>query len=823
LPELVERLTLAGLEVGGVQPFGLPLPDDLALKPAEEQPVWSREHVLTAEVVRVDKHPQADKLKLVTLNYGQAEPKVVVTGAPNIAIGDHGQKVIVGLTGTVYRDGHSNPPKLSTLKPTQLRGVPSDAMVMSNFELGIADDHDGIIILEADAPVGVPLADYMGDVVLEVDVLPNMARCLAMLGVAREVAALTGQRIRMPKCDYPQGSESIMGQVAVTIADASLCPRYRAMLIRDVRVGPSPGWLQRRLLYTGMRPISNLVDVTNFVMLEFGQPLHAFDFDVLRQRAGGQAPTITIRSARAGETLKTLDGQDRKLTPEQLIIADTAGPIALAGVMGGAETEVTEQTKNVLLEAATFDPVSIRRTARMFDLHSEASARFSKGIHPAVVAPAAERACFLLQQLAGGQVLTGAVEAYPARLPEQVIDLPLAQIRRLLGVEIPADEAEQVLSSLEFAVERRGEVLRVTVPPFRVDIQAGAADLIEELARVRGYNRLPTTMLADPLPNATAASDLPTEERLRDRLAAAGLQEVITYSLINPERETVVTGTATDESSYVKLLNPVSSDLSVLRRTLLPGLLTVAEQNLKHAATVTLFELGRVYLARPEERLPEEPRRLGVVMIGRRALPSWDDVPGQPAAMLDFFDLKGTLETLLKDLHVPMPTARPVQPPHLHPGKAAEWLLGECVLGSFGQLHPKTAKAFGLAGREVYVAELDAEALLAAVPARYDTVPPPRFPAVLQDVAAIVPESVPADRVAAEIHAAGGKLLREARLFDVYRGPSIPAGTKSLAYALTYQSAERTLTDKEVEKAHAGIQDRLRKNLAALIRGEDVK
>jgi phenylalanyl-tRNA synthetase beta chain len=819
VPELVERLSLAGLEVAGVRPYGLPMPDGLPFKPAEESPVWSREHVIVARVKSVEKHPNADKLKLVHLDYGKPEPKVVVTGAPNVNIGDSGQNVIVGLTGCTYRDGHVDPPKLSVLKPTKLRGVPSDAMVMSAFELGIHEDHDGIIILEADAPVGTPLADFMGDLVIEVDVLPNMARCLALLGVAREVAALTGGRVRVPAVAIKPTAEKADALVTVATADAALCPRYRALVIRGVTAGPSPGWMQRRLLYAGMRPINNLVDITNYVMLEYGQPLHAFDYDALVRRAGGKTPAITVRPAKAGEVLRTLDGQDRKLSPENLVIADAAGPIALAGVMGGAETEVTPQTTTVLLESASFDPVSIRKTARAFDLHSEASARFSKGVHPGIVPATADRAAFLMQEHASGKVSDGFAEAYPAPAAPQVVELPLAEVKRLLGVEVLAEEAERVLKSLEFGVERASGTLRVTVPPFRLDIQAGAADLVEELARVRGYDRLPTTMLSDPLPAPRADMRLAAEDRTRDLLAAAGLQEVVTYALTTPEREAAfVEGTP----AYVTLLNPISSDRSAMRRTLLPGVLEAAAANLEHAGTVRLFEAGSVFVPRDGEKLPDEPRRLAVVLSGRRDEPTWADAGKPEPAALDFFDLKGVVESLLADLHVADVSFRPAKTAYLHPGQAAELLAGGASAGVFGQLHPKLARATKkFAGRAVLVADLDLSAILTAVPARYAAVAPPRYPAALRDVAVIVPEATPADRLLAELRAAGGALLREARLFDVYRGSSIPEGTKSLAYALAYQADDRTLTDKEVDKAHAGIVERLKKSLGAQIRGEE--
>ncbi len=415
--ELVERLTLAGLEVSGVRPIGVPPPQGLRVKSAEAGPVWERDKIVIAEVQSVGPHPDADRLKLPVVTYGEGRSKTLVTGAPNIKVGDTGLKIILALSGSVLFDGHATPKQLKELKPTKIRGVPSDAMVCSAYELGISDEHEGIILLEDDAPVGMPLVDFMGDIVLELEVTPNLARCLSLLGVAREVAALTGQSPRLPPHPVKAEGPAIEGQVRVSIEDPQLSARYAAMLLTDVHIAPSPGWMQRRLTYAGMRPISNIVDITNYVLLEWGQPLHAFDFDKLVPRAGGKAPHIIVRPARSGEALATLDEGKKaaplKLTTDMLVIADEAGPIALAGIKGGADTMVTDATRNVLLESANFDFISIRRTMKALNLPSEASVRFSKGIHPETVRPAAERAAELMRQHAGATVCRGIVDVYP--------------------------------------------------------------------------------------------------------------------------------------------------------------------------------------------------------------------------------------------------------------------------------------------------------------------------------------------------------------------------------------------------------------------------
>ena len=818
---LVERLTIAGLEASGVTVFGLPIPAGIRVKPEDMGLVWERDKVVVARVLEITKHPEADKLKLVKLEYGAAEPKTVVTGAANIAPGQSGMKVVLGLRGTRYfytdKEGEKT---VFTLEPKALRGIMNDAMCMSNFELGISEEHEGIIILdEADSAPGTPLQDLLGEIVVELDILPNMARCLSLIGIAREVAALTGATpsITVPKVETI--AEKIDGKVAVVIDDPRLCPRYTATIIRDVSIRPAPRWMQSRLQYAGMRPINNIVDITNYVMLEQGQPLHAFDYDVLLRRATGNVPTIFIRRAKTGEKLKTLDGQVRELSPENLVIADTAGAIALAGVMGGLETEVTEQTRTILLESAAFDPVSVRKTARQFNLFSEASTRFSRGVHPDLARPAAVRAAELFHRHAGGEVLTGIIDNYPAPPAPQLIELHRAEIARLLGFDIPPAEVERILTALQFQVKPETFGWMVTVPRTRLDIQAGSADLIEELARVYGYDKLPERLLPLELPEPKGNPALELEDRVRDLLADQGLQEAITYSLTRPQAEAELGAGAAE---YLTLMNPISPERSVMRRTLIPGLLAIGQKNLEVADSVALYELGFIYLPKSGAKLPDEPRRLAVMLCGRRTGGAWDDLQGVKPAQADFFDLKRIIEALVTDLHladVSFAAAKSV--PWLHPGRAAELLLHGRAVGVLGELHPKVAAAFGLGDRAVQVAELDLEAILAAIPERYPYRPFSPFPPAKRDVAVIVPADTPAECVLNEIRAAGGELLTGAELFDLYTGERIPAGTKSLAFALTYQAPDRTLSDKEITKAHEKVEGRLRHVLKAQIRGKD--
>ncbi len=813
VPQLMERLTLAGLEVVGVRLVGLPAPEGLHAKSEDAGPVWDRDKIFVGQVLEVRKHPDADRLTLATVDYGAKVPKDVVTGAPNLKVGDRGQKVIVALSGSVLFDGHAEGRVLKQLKPTKIRGVPSDAMVCSAKELGLSDEHEGIIVLEDDAPVGMSLADFMGDVVLEIDVLPNMARCLSMIGIAREVAALTGQTLRPPPHVMRAGGGPIAGRVQVEIEDSRLCARYAAALIETVQLRPAPGWMQRRLTLAGMRPLGNIVDITNYVMLEWGQPLHAFDHDKLVERAGGQAPTIIVRPARPSEVMTTLDGVKRNLTPDNLLITDTAGPIALAGVMGGADTEVTAQTKNILLESANFNFINIRRTARAMDLPSEASYRFSRGVHPEIVRPAAERAAELMRQHANGVIAQGLVDQYPAPIPPQTVDLSSKEVRRILGVDLPIAEAARILRALEFQVEERGDTLQATTPPHRLDIQEGPADLIEELVRIHGYDRLPATLLRDQLPQQHTNRALVLEERVKDILVNAGLQEVMTYSLTTPEREAQL---LTNGTEYIRLANPISSERVVLRHRVPAGVLEVAAANLRQFDQVKLFEIGYVYLPRAGQQLPDESQRLALVLTGPRSSEFWAEP--RDAGLMDFFDLKGVIEKLFRELHVKEVEYRPAGAGHFHPGQTAEIVLDKQALGMFGQLHPTVAESYGLGRRAVFVGELDLERILSATPERYAFTPIPEFPPVRQDIAIVVDETVPAAKVADEIEAGGSQLLRKVQLFDVYRGANIPSGKKSLAYALTYQADDRTLTDKEVAKVHGRIVARLERVLGAQLR-----
>lgn len=809
--ELAERLTLAGLEVEAIEHIGAS---------------WDREKIVVGQILRVEPHPDADRLALVTVDYGGAEPLTVVTGAPNVKQYEGKPlpgplKVAFALVGAELIDGHADDGRTFRLKPARIRGVRSEGMICSEKELGLSNEHEGILYLPADAPVGMPLADYLGDTVLTFDIKGGFAYLYSMVGIAREVAALTGQRARLDVLTLldrqPVKLCPDTPWLDLEIADPDLCGRYSAAMIRGVRIGPSPAWMQRRLQRAGMRPINNVVDITNYVMLELGQPLHAFDYAKLRPRPGGDRPAIIVRRARPGERMTTLDGVERALDPEMLLITDGGGPVAIAGVMGGLESEVTEQTVDVLLESANFDFINNRRTARSLQLLSEASLRFGRRVDPELTVKALARACQLMEELAGGRAEPLYADRYPGRREPTVIHLRLSDVPRILGADVPPAEVERILNALEFQTASAGDgVLRVTVPSYRLDVTQ-PVDLIEEVGRIWGYDRLPSTLIRDELPPQRDNLPLQLEEQVRDILVGAGLQEVITYSLTTPAAEArLYPGQPIDESAYLALANPMTSERTHLRRTLSANLLDVLRSHLRLVERVAVFEIGRVYLKVAGKELPDEEPRLGIAMTGPRGLGGWGDRRAEP---LDFFDLKGVVETLLARLGIEKAIYRPVEHPTFQRGRAAEIMLtaegqaGEVPLGILGEVDPAVREAFDLPTQRVALAELHLRPLIERFGRARRLQPISPFPAVKEDLAVVVDEAVPAERVEAVIRDAGGRLLQEVRLFDVYTGAPIPAGRKSLAYALTYQASDRTLTDEEV----AQVRERIIRHLEQIV------
>lgn len=799
--ELAHQITLAGLEVAEIQQIG------------QE---WDPELVVVGEVCAVRPHPNADRLTLVEVDYGGGAPLAVICGATNIRVGDQGQKVAFARAGARLWDPYSEEPRLTTLKATKIRGVRSAGMVCSEKELGLSEEHEGVILLPDGAPVGTPLVDYLGDIVLDLDLTPNLGRCLSIVGVAREVAALLGKELRVPEPALGEQGPSIEGQVTVEILDPDLGPRYSAALVRDVKMGPSPLWMQLRLLRAGMRPINIVVDVTNYVMLETGQPLHAFDWEVLRPVAEGSAPGIIVRRAHAGERMSTLDGEQRLLDPDFLLICDGEGPVAIGGVMGGLESEVTENTRHVLLEAAHFDPISTRRTSQMLHLSTEASVRFERGVDPEGTIWALRRASELLERWAGGVAAEGIVDAYPQPWQAREIQLPASEALRILGIELTAEEMAEMLRPLGFACTVQGRMVHVKVPSFRLDVLI-AADLLEEVARMYGYDRIPSTLMQDVLPPQRGNPLLELQERVRDVLAGTGLDEVITYSLTNLGSVARLTPGAAevDGSGYLRLANPLTLEREYLRQTLMNHLLETLALNVRYQDRVAIFEVGRVYLPREGQELPEEPVMLGLCLCGLRAEPSWlQQEPGE----MDFFDLKGIVETTLDRLGIENIRFEPSEHPTLHPGRQAALWMGEEQVGTLGEVHPQVREQFELPERTVGLAELRLEPFVGRT-AGHTYVPISRFPAVIQDIAVVVDRDTPAVRVAEVIRQAGGDLLKEVALFDVYRGSPLPAGKVSLAYRLTFQAMDRVLVEESVNRLREKrIVPALERELGATIR-----
>lgn len=832
--ELARRLTLAGLEVEEIRYVGLPLPGEKSNETSgqghPETKIsgfsWDRDKIVVGAIYEVMPHPNADRLVLCRLDDGERE-HTVLTGAPNLfPYKGKGElpkplKVAYAREGARIIDAYTPGNNVTVLKRKKIRGVESYSMACSERELGISDEHEGIIILDDDAPTGMPLVDYMGDVVLDIAITPNIARAASILGVAREVAAITGQAYHPPSLDVLCEGAPIEGKAAIEITEPELNPRFVLGLIEEIQIKPSPYRVQLRLKLAGMRPIDCVVDATNYTMLELGEPLHAFDYDVLVKRAGGRAPTIITRRAKQGEKLITLDDVERTLDDFTVLVCDTAGPLSIAGVMGGAESEVTENTRHVLLEGAAWNFINIRRTVQAQKLPSEAAYRFERGVHPSLASQGVLRCLELMRQWSGGKVAKGLVDNYPLPPQEPKVTLTTQQVRQWLGVSLSGEEVEGLLRRLEFDVERMDDVLTVSPPPYRLDINdgiVGIADVMEEIARIYGYDNLPETRIADTLPPQKGNPALEVEERIRDILAGLGLQEVITHRLTSPEREArrFPADVDVEPPVYFQLANPISSDRVVLRQSMIPGLLEVVENNSRVRSRIAVFEIGPVFLRREGQDLPEEKQTLVLAMSGERSVPFWG---GAQRGLMNFYDLKGVLDELAERLHLGGFRYQSANRPEFHPGKCAEILLNDKVLGVIGEVHPLVHERYDFTDALVVVAELDLAMLIDAVPSRFTVAAIPSQPPVLEDLAIVVDEAVPAERVVEVISKAGGRILTHVQLFDVYRGEQIGAGKKSLAYSLTYQSPERTLTDKEVAKVRQKIIRRLEDELGAQLRG----
>jgi phenylalanyl-tRNA synthetase beta chain len=619
------------------------------------------------------------------------------------------------------------------------------------------------------------------------------------------------------KADGP----SIKGKVKIEINEPELNPRFVLGLIMNIEIKPSPIWVQRRLRLAGMRPINNIVDATNYAMLEIGEPLHAFDYDVLVQRASGKTPTIITRTAKKNEKLTTLDDVDRKLDPFTVLVCDTAGSLSIGGVMGGAESEVTEKTRNVLLEGAAWNFINIRKTLKAQNFSSEAAYRFSRGVHPEMAPRGVSRGLELMRQWSGGVVNEGLVDKYPLPPKPSVVEIAPADVKRWLGVSLTRTQIATLLKRAEFAVKTKGKKLVVTSPDHRLDIGEGVigkADLMEEVARLYGYEKIKATRMRDEIPPQRNNQTLELEERIRDILSRMGLQEIITYRMTTGEQEArrLPTGTPPDDKPYIRLLNPISQDRVAMRKSLLASVLEIAEGNSNLRERIALYEIGPIFHASEAGPLPDELQRLVIVLAGPRGVANWDQPDTAP---FDFYDVKGIVNELLNDLGLWQLDYQVGQHPSFHPGKCAKVMLSDHQIAVFGELHPQVHAQYDFGMYPVMAATINMDLLYTLVPERFDSEPVPMYPPVLEDLAFIVDESVPANQVERLVRETGGKLLTALTLFDVYRGEQIGAGKKSLAYQMTYQHAERTLTDDEVAKLRERIVKRLEQDLSAKLRG----
>jgi phenylalanyl-tRNA synthetase beta chain len=773
------------------------------------------EKIYVGLVTKVEKHPNADRLTLAEVEAG-SHKLTVVTGAPNIA---QGQKVALALVGARLIDGHSETSEVKVLKPAMMRGVKSEGMVCSEKELGLSDEHEGILELSPEAPLGAPLQAWLGDTVIEFEITPNLVHAFSVLGIAREAAALTDKTVKMPPVadlgSFPAGADTL-----VRIEAPVLCSRYMGIVIEGITVGPSPDWLVRRLTAAGMRPINNVVDVTNYVMHELGQPLHAFDRNRLREGR------IVVRRARPGETIETLDHQQRELTPDMLVIADAERAVAMAGIIGGVDSEVGPETATLLLEGANFDMKSVRHTARALKLRTDASARFERGLDPNLVGPAMARATHLLLELSPGARVTALSDVYPDPVRPAELSMRFSRFEQVLGIRYEPDQAVDVLSRLGFSPHIAGsdddQTLTVTVPTYRHDVTI-PDDVVEEVARIVGYESLPSTL---PLGRAVPVRRDPMyrlQNAVRQGLVASGANECVTYVTVSDEMLAPFAEGQDTEIGFVRraprgrlltVVNPLQSGRNLLRTTLIPSLLEIAAENLKHETGVRLFEIARVYLPRGRDELPNEIEVCGIVLAGDR------DPAGLYAEQgeLDIFDLKGQLEVAWANAGVPSPVIAPASHPALHPGRAAVATVDGKTLALFGELRPDVAARFGIDAARVAVAEVDLTVALSLLPERPEDVTVPRFLPVQQDFAIVVAEATPAGDVEAALRAGAGPLATGFALFDIYRGPQIGEDRKSLAYRVTFTAPDRALTDAELVKVRGRIEKVLKQRVEGTLR-----
>jgi phenylalanyl-tRNA synthetase beta chain len=788
--ELADRLTMAGLEVEGI----------------EERSYLASDHVVVGEILDVQKHQNASELYICQVNIGKETPSTIVCGAPNTV---PNVKVPVALPGAELPCGIA-------VHTAKIRGVASAGMICAEDELGISDDHSGIIILPQKSPVGKPVSQEMlsleDDAVLEIGLTPNRGDCLSHLGVAREVATLLNLPLHRPAADYPEEGSKISEHASVSIESPELCYRYAASVITGVEIGPSPQWLRRNLESVGVRSINNVVDVTNFVMMELGQPLHAFDLNTLAEQR------IVVRQAQNGEKFTTLDDVERELDEQVLMIADGERSVGIAGVMGGQNSEISDATTNIFLESAYFFPSSIRKTSKRLGLSTDASYRFERNIDLLSVDYALRRATKLIVELAGGKAAKGIIDQFPYAYTPTHVSLRIPRVEYILGVRIESEAVRNILVSLGFRIIQNTEqALDVEVPSYRPDVTR-EIDLIEEIGRIYNYDNIPTMLPSGEIPSKIEHRSRDIENILKETLLSQGLHEVVNYSFL--DEKSLEKFSVTDKEPYnkvVPLRNPLNAEQGVLRTTTLPGLLeNVLVNNSNRAENIRLFEIGKVFIqTASSERLPDEKNVVSGVLVGSRVERGWT----HSQTNVDFYDIKGIVETTLDSLNVSYTFHQTDEIPFFHPGEAATISLGDESLGIVGKLHPDVLEAYNLQGEHIYLFEIYLAPLTVHASLRQIFRPLPKFPAVYRDLALVVPESsVQASSIEAIIEEAGKPLLEDVALFDRYVGHQISDGCVGLTYSLRYRSLERTLTDTEVSEIHQRIIDQLQSRLGITLR-----
>lgn len=778
--ELSDKLTLTGSHVESIIPL------DKGIK-----------KVVVGKILSIEKHPNADKLVITTTDVGDEKLKII-TGASNIKEGDY---VPVALVGARLPGGIK-------IKKSKLRGEESFGMLCSLDELGINDNvvpkeqRDGIFILDKEYPLGMDIKDILGlnGDVIELEITPNRPDCLSIIGMARETCATFDKKIKYPEISIRKEEESINNYVKdVEILDKDLCNRYYAKVIKDVKIESSPLWLQTRLMEAGVRPINNIVDVTNYVMLELGEPIHAFDLDKIKDEK------IIVRRALDLEKITTIDGVERKLNSSNLVIADSEKPIAIAGVMGGLDSEVTSETKTILIEAANFNSKSVRLTSKLLNLRTEASARFEKGIDPNLCESACNRVCQLVEEIGAGKVIGEYIDKYIEKVMEKVIILKIDKVNRLLGTNIGKDDMIDILERLELKVEEREDDLEVIVPTFRLDLEE-EVDLIEEIGRIYGFHNIKNEPLRGALIRGDKPYDKVIEDKAKSILKGLGMNEILTYSFVSPRvYDKIKLSEDSKKRKYIKIMNPLGEDYSVMRTILIPNAMDVLARNYNYGVErAFIYEIGNIFIPKelPIKELPIERKILSLGMYG--------DV--------DYYYIKGVVDTLFERLGISRcKYLREENHPTFHPGRTANIFYKDKVLGVIGEIHPDVLENYHIKER-VYISELDFDTIIEIANLERKYRPLAKYPAITRDLAIVLDREILVKDIEEKILENGEDLIEKVDLFDVYMGKQIPEDKKSVAFSITYRSSERTLKDEEVTKVHNNIINKLEETFKANLR-----